>query len=434
MMAVEEQPTTTDEQTGVLTGEAKEQAIAEAAEKLKTSAYGISMEISWFSSSRSATKDEKQAMIGEDGPDIDMVSMSYQKLDKKNEYIKKMNECRSAITAYRDSMTIPAAQIPLSNVAVDSGGNDVVGSVEEYLQKRAGERIIMQTNIEDFEKQLNTVLIPNLNAAVEEANKHIDEIREDTKKKLKSKFKEEEFPDKFVVGVRGPHYTKLGLDSTFEELCPTAAARMKKVMQKQFQDTVDLAVADFARDFLDLIDLVIKQVSLRYKIRPPQGHKYQVFSGAVITGVLTSADDHEIPAGQKCYEVSYKEGGTTKLAFIGPMTDEEYKELRPVRAQEKGKIYEGTLDQLLYNLGRFNQIAELLGDFGKPLEGIVNKVQDILKVENVESGKQLANKLKTSSYLRDQTAKSLDQIAESLSGMVSKMPVKKKTRKRALVM
>jgi len=416
----------------------KEEALEDAAGFLKENCYTVTFETSKPKAVRKASNEEKQKMLKDDDDmaDSDMVSISLKMLDSGNPYIKKMNSCIESITSYRDSMTIPELQLPLLTTGntVNVGGETGEQKARKLLRKKPGVRIIMAGDVDEFDKYMTTILIPNLLKAVEEANENIDEIREETKEKLKKNFREDLFPEKFDVGIRGPEYGEVGVSTEFEKLCPSAAIRLKDRVQRHLMETAELAVADLANNMMELAEITAQQLACKTKFSPPSGGKYYHLKDGVLVGTKISADDpFNIPEGQRIITVKYMDGKKSVTEDFGPMTDVEYELLQPYSSEQRGKIYETTFDKLCGELERFQKWGSKLGEIGAPLSTIATDIRSVL----IQGGgslnaKKITDELKQSTFFRNTAAATIAAAADKLEDFISTMPIKPKARSRQI--
>jgi hypothetical protein len=428
---------------------AKQEALEDAAKFLKEACYTVEFETSWFATQRKATKAETESMLkkADDEAETDMIGISLKMLPADDPYIKKMNQAKTALYAYRDSVTIPSAQLPLISAAekaveeYKTVEKDVWVSkkaeaelkLERILKKKAGERIIMSGDVDKFDDYCTNVLIPNLLKAVEEANDNIDKIKANAEKKLKKRFREDLFPDEFKVGVRGPDYGEVGVSVSFEEACPRAAGRLKKSAEQRFMDTVELAVADFANSFMATAEVAAEQLSAKTKLMPPVKSEYRRLKDGVLKEQKFHKDDPTIPEGSRVIVVEYFENKKKVEEEIGPLTEDEFKALNPYESETMGKVYESTFQKLCDDLTRFEKIGKMLGDAGKPLEGIVTDVRKLFEnAGSASNAKKITDEVKNSTFFRNTAASTLAKAADAMEGVVDSMPIVKKKRRRAI--
>lgn len=411
---------------------------ASAIEFLQEACYTVEFEVSWFATQRKASKAEVESMLNvndnsnEDEADADMLSVSLRLLDSKDPHIKKMNEAKAALQSYRDSVTIPSAQLPLTAVAANVTSTEEAGEkVTRFLKKKPGERIIMAGDVEKFDDYVSNVLIPNLLSAVAEANKHLPEIKANAKEKLKKRFDEKLFPEAFKVGVRGPVYGQVGVSAEFEKLCPTAAARLKEAAQQRYSDTIELAVADFATTFLNVVETAAEQLACKTQLNPSSDHELYKLKGGVLKDIRRNADSPQIPEGMVAITVEYLDGKVKMTEDFGPMTEEELSSLRPYESKERGKVYESTFEKLLDDMSRFEQIKTMLGETGKPLQGIVDEVRGLLKNAG-SNASSITDQVKRSNFFRTAASKTLAAVSDKIADVINTLPVPKKPRRRAV--
>jgi hypothetical protein len=414
------------------------QQIQEAAKLLQETCVTVDFEVSWFATRRTASKAEVQSMIKDeyDEAETSMLSVGLKLLDSGDPRIQKMSKAKQALYAFRDSRTIPAAQIPLT-AAISGGASQAQAGedVKQHLQKIAGERVILLSEVDDFETYVQKSLLPNLTAAVAEANLHIEEIRENSRKKLKKRFDPKLFPEEFKIGIRGPRYRSIGVGIGFEQACPIAAARMKEVAQQQLADTVQLAVGDFANTFMEIVEIAAEQLSFKTELRPGKDHPLARMAGGVLKSVQFHKDDASIPEGSRVIEVEYREAPESPkkiTELVGPLTNEEYAALKPQSSEQKGKVYESTFETLLRELERFESIRKMLGDAGQPLAAVVEQVSDLLGAAKSSQVAQVTGDIKGSKVFREKTGKALAKIADAVEGIIDNLPVVKRKRRRAI--
>ncbi len=404
----------------------------ESAEFLKNNCYSVEFEVSWFGTRRKATQAETVSMLKTDSDEIDpsQLTVDIRLFDPKDEHIKAMNQAKLALSAYRDSATIPAAKLPLVTGKTIQTGEEQ--PTQRLIVKKPGERIILAEDVDEFDNYVTKVLVPNLLNAVEAANDNIEQIKERAKKKLKKRFREDMFPERFEVGVYGPEYSEVGLSLDFEKTCPAAADRMKTMAEQRMADTVELAVADFANTFMETVAIAARQLSCRTKLMPASSHELAYLKDAEVLEVKLHEDEpDEIPEGKLLVEVAYKLNKKRVTEWFGPFTETEYGSLNPFESTERCKVYESTFEKLLADLDRFNKIRGMLGDLGKPLDNIVEQVSSLLHNAGNDA-RSVVNEVKSSRFFRNQGADILSKVADEVEILVSKMPVRKKGRRRAI--
>jgi len=403
-----------------------------AAQFLKEECYSVTLEVSWFGVNRKATSAEKASMLKEDDDeaDLDQLSVDLRLFAKDDPYIKAMNAAKTALTSYRDSVSMPSAKLPMTQVQEADEGEAEIGGKKRLLRKKPGERIIMAGDVDKFDEYVTDVLVPNLLEAVQDANANIEKIKDNSKKKLKKRFSEDAFPDKFIVGVSGPDYGQVGVSLDFEEACPSAAARMRESAEQRLVDTVELGVADFANTLMTIFETASEQMSHKTKLNPRPKHPLRKLKDGVVRGMKFHKDDHDIPEGSLVVEVEYKDG-QKKVTEWFTMTEDEYAELNPYESQQAGKVYESTFERLLGELTRFEKIRDMLGDMGKPLDDIVQKARDLLMSAG-SNAKQITNEVRQSKFFRTQGAASLAKWADEVENLVEDMPITKKARRRGI--
>ncbi len=405
-----------------------------AADYLKEACYTVEFETTWFATQRRATPSERSSMLNasSDEADASMVGISLKMLDVRDPYIRKMNAAKTALIAYRDSVTIPSAQLPLTAIAEGSKSvADAEKKLGRILKKKPGERIILAGDVDQFDDYTTNVLIPNLHNAVKEANDNIDEIRAGAQKKLNKRFIAELFPDEFVIGVRGPDYGEVGVSVSFEQVCPAAALRLKEIVKQRFEDTIELAVADFATSFLATVEIAAEQLACKTKFMPSSKHELRKLKDGVLKAVRIHKDDPLIPEGSRMVEVEYAEGSKKITEEFGPFTDEEYELLNPYESSQTGKVYQSTFDKLLNDLKRFDQIRTMLGDTGAPMENLVDEVRKLLRSSG-GNAKHITDEVKASRFFRTTVAATLGNVADKIESLVDSMPIAQPKRRRAI--
>ncbi len=414
----------------------------EAAKFLQQNCYSVSLEVPWFSTSKKLTDDRKKELLGANVEGA-AYSMAKQLFDSGHDAIKRLNSAKIALTAYRDSKTIPMAQLPLNGgvlmmlkeqglVADDS--RDASRATQEFLQKEAGVRVIMVADIDEFDNHVRTILIPNLMTALETANNALPEIIEDAKGRLDEKdIDSRDWPEKLIVGVRGPDYRQMGVDVDFEQNCPEAAARLRESGEQWYLDNVKLAVGDFANSFMAACALAAQQLSHRVKLAPPEG-EWKYLEGAEVREIFETSDDSSLEEGQISIEVFYLPDGAKKkkTETIGPFTRAQYEALNPMTQDAQRKVFDSTFEKLLNDMARFTEIRNMLGELGGPMDGIVKKVRDMLKAADIESASDATTQVKRSNFFRKTAAGVFADAAGAMESVVEGLPVRKAKRRRAI--
>ena len=411
--------------------------LAEKAEANKATKFmqenckAVEFEINWFAMSRSAKKNEVISMLKttENEADADVVSISLKTINPKNSFIQKMNKAKQALMSYRDSVTIPSMQLPITTVSDLQDEQDV----KRLLSKKPGERIILQRDVDEFDNYVTKVLIPNLQHAVEDANANIEAIKEDSKKVLKSRFQEKDFPAKFNVDVRGPWYNDIGVSLNFQESCPAAYARLASASQKHFEQTIQLGAADFAKNLLLVLDTVVNQLGCKTKYSPDKKHPLAKLDGGILRRAITPKDDLSIPLGKTSYEIEYAEDGKKIVEVFGPFTEEEYQELCPYEDSKNNKIYASTLETLINELQRFEKIKDMLGSMGTPFGDMISSARSLLsQADKGLNPENIATQLKSGTFFRETASGKFANMATELETFLETLPVNKPKLRRAV--
>lgn len=392
-----------------------------AVDFLRKSCMEVTIEISWLSTSKQIEKVMAARMLNAVDASAKSVSLSKRLFDSKHPAVKAANAAKSAIIAYRDSMTVPVAAVP------PEGATDP----KAFLMKEPGSRLILTELVDEFTEKM-AFLVSNLKQAVSNMNDQLTSIKESDKANLKDLYNEEDYPESIteLISVRGPSFRTIDYTLDFERLAPKTCARAVQQLQNRLSGTVDLAAADFSQALLTVTSQVANQLSNRVRLMPPRGHALQKYRDAEVTEYRDhSTHPDEIEEGLVTLEVRYMPTGTTKniTEWLEPMPLATYEDIK-METNERKMVYATSIDNLQSKLNGFTKISCMLGEPGKPIAAAVESLNLLLK-EGGNNSEALLKEMRDSGSFRKRLNTEMQKINDALSSHITGLiPMKPKRR------
>ncbi len=377
---------------------------------LKVHCMEVHLEVNWYSTSKTLDSATAKAMLSDYNASVDSVGMSKRLFGSGHPLVKAANKAKTALLAYRDSMTTAVAKVPPLNMSEEDAA--------KFLQKEPGTRLIETTSIEDFDQQVQ-ILVGNLKASVKALNDGLDSVKEFDKKRLGTLFKDSDYPNEVTAEVRGPYYKEVNYSADFESVAPNACKRMKDALFHRLAGGVDATIGDFARSLVDLAKQIANQLGNRTRLLVPKGHALSHLREAEVIEYLTPDNDPEVPAGKIMVNVRYTPNGKKKNETEWlELTPEEYQALKPYETNERKKLYESSLDNLKQQCVSVKNVAAMLGEQGTPIVTAASKLEDLLASVGTNN-KEVLEELRSSEFVRKQTTKALSELTSALTSQFS---------------
>jgi hypothetical protein len=232
-----------------------------------------------------------------------------------------------------------------------------------------------------------------------------------------------------------------------ERLSKELRQRAFERLDSKLSKTVEAAMAHVVGELTDSLDTFKEELVNRTGLYPGVGSPYEYLTehgDAEAVKVVTSDQDHKVPAGQVKVLVRYKtapEEKTTK--WVGPLKMTDYQtQMKPQVTGEKKKIYPTVIEGIISNMQAFrDRKAKMLGAYG---DQVVEAFAPLLKsltaykgldTTNHEAASKLAARLKTSEEKRAELAAAVADAMEALEDRVSlvKQVARRRTIKTGLI-
>lgn len=332
----------------------------------------VSFSIKWFSTSVQAEKQTKAAMIDSADAKEDGYSIAKRLMSSKHPMIAELNAARSAITQFRDSITLVKA-------------GDVTQQDEDSRPVVArGVRLIRNQDIQEFEagfeirKQRLLKAVENADRALRESvtisGTRYDSIIEMDKKRLGKGFNENDYPTSLIgrVTVTDPVYR----DYTAPLTLPRAVyERQLKLMQQELNQTVTLVSSDLTSRVRNIFTDLVVSMSRRVTINPQaDDEEYGQYKGCDILSI--EDDDNRDLVIKIRQKVS---GGEWRIITLPTMTEEEYKtRLCPEIERKSKSIHSSTVETMLEHIRTFERFSSMLGEPGASMAATLEDVRSAL--------------------------------------------------------
>ncbi len=377
---------------------------------LKVHCMEVHLEVNWYSTSKTLdAATAKQILAGYDAS-VDAVGMNKRLFGSGHPLVKSANKAKTALLAYRDSMTTAVAKVPPLNMSEEDAS--------KFLQKEPGTRLIETGSIDTFDQQVQ-VLVGNLKAAVKALNDGLEDVKAFDKTRLGTLFKDSDYPTEVTAEVRGPFYKEVGYSADFEKVAPGACKRMKDALFHRLSGGVDATIGDFARSLVDLAKQIANQLGNRTRLLVPKSHELAYLREAEVIEYLTTENDPEVPAGKIMVNLRYTPKGKKKSETSWfEFTPEEYEALKPYETNERKKLYDSSLENLKQQCASVKNVTSMLGEQGTPIVEAASKLEDLLASIGT-SNESVLEELRSSAFVRKQTTKALGDLANLLTTQFS---------------
>lgn len=390
---------------------------------LQKACMEVSIEVSWFATSKQIEGVLAARMLNSVNASKQAVTLSKRLFDSKHPAVKAANASKTAITAYRDSMTIPAAAVPPEGAA----------DPKMFLMKEPGTRLILTEMIDEFTAKMD-FLISNLMLAVSKLDENLTEIKHADSVRLGDLYNAEDYPESIaeLISVRGPFYKEVSYTANFEKLAPEACKRAMNQLYQKLSGTIDLAASDVAQNLLTVVSQVANQLSNRTRIYPGAKHPtLGKYHDAEVTQYCNH-DSHpdELKQNEVLLEVRYKPVGELRnvTEWLPLMSEAEYQAMAPSSTTERKKVHETSVENLQSKLESFKAIGHMLGDAGKPIAEAVSSLSTLLAKGGKDS-QSLLVEMRDSKTFRSQLGAEMSKVSQALSSHIGILAVGKPKRR-----
>jgi hypothetical protein len=346
--------------------------------------------------------------------------------------IGDVNEWERMVDKWRNSFTF--------SMAADESAD--VGE----LRRAKAERLVRADDVEAFEDGLVKLEAEGV-AICKKLQAEYDEVMAMEKAKLGKQFKAGDYPAKEDVYqlVVDPQAQKS------EELCilrigkrhyseVTASVRLpKKVLEKMtvqaaelMNQSLEVAVEDVSKELVDTFKILSARLVDRIKIKPRFGTSIyrQVGAEAEVLGTTKDSDDKLTVTVSYHKEIDDEERpGRKKRQKVsesfGPMTEQEYQDLRPEAMDETKKMHVSVVERFGDYLEQFVNLKSKLGAYGEHMDEALDQLRELYHRAATGSKKQGAEgviaSIKGSSQLRAEMKEGLDFVCGKLTDVADEV-------------
>lgn len=414
--------------------------VAKAAEALTKRCYEVELKINWFQTSKQLAEELALEMADVVNAELKALSIAKRIFSSENEFVAKANEARRALEAYFKSVTFPLSEIPVVTVAKAEGleaagdSEEVKRKMQSVLTKAAGRRGVFAEDMDDLYDQIerHTKI---LQAAAAQLQANLEKVKADDKARLRDAFDERDYPANIAKKINVRFIpTEVSLNADFEECCPRSAAKLRKVWEQRLQETVELTAGDFAKNLVASLQTAARAIGNRIRLLPDRSGEWGFLRDAEVLEIRRHEDDPEVPEGCYAILVRYAVAGETEKKskkaeeWFGPFTQAEFEQLRPQETQERRAVKDAVLENLMAQIEEFRVVGQALGDAGKPLAEVVDRVKDLFAKAG-GTNEEILREMKESKYFRKQAAEELNTLTISLSELIEHAPVSKPGRR-----
>lgn len=375
----------------------------EAVKALTMSCHEVEYTISMLPTSRQASAATKDEMVAVVGGKRGGYSVSKKLFASDHPLIKELNGVRHKIEAWRDAFTI----VKSADVEDKNG----------KLAVSPGVRLIRNEDIAEFDAGYKR-LADELYAAAAMVRDHMHvpyvvggktypSILDADREKLGSDFNPADYPPDPSTCVRAgmPQYRDYSISVKLpKEIYKRQEERLKDAMT----GTVDAAVSALTDTLLETFETIAGQLSTRTRVNPVAGSKWAKYDGSEVVNLTTRPD------GSLSFMLRWREmdkGGkerTVTEQFDAVPKDEYEKVARPVATNEKKKVTQSTIENLMTQLENFGRVKSMLGEPGSRIDDALRRVRDMLASAGRQSG-DIAEEVRNAQSFRTSLKKALEE-------------------------
>jgi len=388
-------------------------------EKLKNECVGVRLSFNWFSTGKQVDKETKMQMAEAADSDESGFSASKRMMDSKHPTVKKVNELKSRIKGYFDSMTIP-----LGNFVAGRGGPE------------PGIRLLPVGKIEELDNRLKA-FVPEVSAAQADLNRDLGDIKAMDEKRLKGLYNEEDYPRSISIDLSWG-FLNVEVPAALERLSPAVYARECERLKSRMDETYELATATIMEQFLSVVKDWNEILGPVVRIYPQPSNRYTEYHGAEVRRRLQSGshkltiargDDKPqkltvtVPEGSTSLVIRHYPNGSKKLheVVIGPLTSSEYADLNPSTVSAEKRTFKATTIEAMNGfLVQFRNIGDTISASDQ-LRDMVKSVET--QLARLGDSDAVAGELRNSVSFRAETHRLMSEIGTRLENEIETFKV-----------